>query len=172
VERLLAGVDSWHFDTWKLQEATQGHALSSLGYFILQREGLVKRFRLKPVTLARLLRQVECGYQDNPYHSATHAADVLQTLHVTIHAAQLHVHYLNPLELLGVYYAAMVHDYAHPGLTGDFLVATSDKLAVRYNDRSPLENHHCAASFALLSRPELDAFAPLSKTERGAFRKQ
>ncbi|KAG2490632.1 hypothetical protein HYH03_011023 [Edaphochlamys debaryana] len=171
-ERLLAMADGWQFDTWRLQEATQGHALSSLGFFLMQRAGLVKRFRLRPVVLARFLRAVEGGYLDNSYHNATHAADVLQTLHVIIHAAQLHVHYLDPLGLLAAYYAAIVHDYAHPGLTSDFLVATSDPLAIRYNDKSPLENHHCAASFSLLQRPDLDILAQLSQAERTTFRKQ
>jgi hypothetical protein len=32
---------------------------------------------------------------------------VLQTLHVLIHAAQLHVHYLDPLGLLSAYVAAV-----------------------------------------------------------------
>ncbi|KAG2447555.1 hypothetical protein HYH02_007479 [Chlamydomonas schloesseri] len=171
-EKVLRLVDSWEFDTWALQEATQGHALSVLGFYLMQRAGLVSRFRLKPVVLARLLRAIESGYLDNPYHSAIHAADVLQTLHVIIHSAQLHVHYLDALGLLASYYAAIVHDFAHPGLTGDFLIATSDPLAIRYNDRSPLENHHCAASFGLLRRRELDALAPLSQSERSSFRKQ
>ena len=56
----------------------------------------------------RLLRALEDGYRaDNPYHSATHAADVLQTLHVIIHGAQLHVHYLDKLGLLAAYVAAV-----------------------------------------------------------------
>ncbi len=55
----------------------------------------------------RALRYVEAGYVDNPYHSATHAADVLQTLHVIIHGAQLHVHYLDPLGLFAAYWAAV-----------------------------------------------------------------
>ena len=66
----------------------------------------------------------------------------------------------------------IVHDYGHPGLTNDFLIATSDPLAVRYNDRSPLENHHSAASFSALRRPGLDVLAPLSTEQKGAFRKQ
>ncbi|GLI59232.1 hypothetical protein VaNZ11_001076 [Volvox africanus] len=172
VERLLAGADRWQFNTWALQEATQGHALSALGFYLIQKAGLLKAFHIKPVTLARVLRQIEAGYLDNPYHNAVHAADVLQTLHVVIHATQLHVHYLDRLGLFAAYYAAIVHDYGHPGMTNDFLVAISDPLAVRYNDRSPLENHHCAASFGLLQRPELDFLAPLSQSERSNFRKQ
>lgn len=33
------------------------------------------------------------------------------------------------------------------------------ELAVRYNDISPLENHHCAVAFQILSLPECNIFA-------------
>lgn len=36
---------------------------------------------LEPNKLARFLRRVEDGYNDTPYHSKTHAADVLQSMH-------------------------------------------------------------------------------------------
>ncbi|KAG2485174.1 hypothetical protein HYH03_016064 [Edaphochlamys debaryana] len=172
VEKMLAGVDSWTFDMWHFKEVTQGHALSALGFYLFQRSGLLRRYKIKPPMMARLLRHIEAGYQDNAYHNATHAADVLQTLHVIIHGAQLHVHYLDSLGLLAAYWAAIVHDYGHPGLTNDFLINTADPLAVRYNDRSPLENHHAAASFSAMRRPELDFTASLSKSEKAAFRKQ
>ncbi|GIL81205.1 hypothetical protein Vretifemale_10268, partial [Volvox reticuliferus] len=172
VERVLAQADSWQFDTWRLRDVTNGHPLSALGFYLIHRAGLIEKLNLKPSALARLLRHIEAGYNDNPYHNATHAADVLQTLHVIIHGAQLHVHYVDSLGLLAAYFAAIVHDYGHPGLTNDFLVATSDSLAVRYNDRSPLENHHSAAAFSLLQRPGLDVLAPFSKQERATFRKQ
>ncbi|KAG2485173.1 hypothetical protein HYH03_016063 [Edaphochlamys debaryana] len=172
VERVLAGADSWTFDTYKLREVTQGHPLSALGFYLIQRAGLIPRLKLKPAVLARLLRHIEAGYVDNPYHNATHAADVLQTLHVIIHGAQLHVHYLDSLGLLAAYWAAIVHDYGHPGLTNDFLINTADPLAVRYNDRSPLENHHAAASFSAMRRPGLDLLSPLSGEQKSNFRKQ
>ena len=43
-----------------------------------------------------------------------------------------------------------VHDYGHVGRTNDFLVAVEDPLAMMYNDKAPMENHHLAAAFALL----------------------
>ncbi|GFR48408.1 hypothetical protein Agub_g10302 [Astrephomene gubernaculifera] len=172
VERVLADADSWQFDMWRLRDATNGHPLSALGYYLIHRAGLITHLKLKPPVLARLLRHIEAGYNDNPYHNAVHAADVLQTLHVIIHGAQMHVNYLDHLGLLAAYFAAIVHDYGHPGLTNDFLVSTSDPLAVRYNDRSPLENHHAAAAFSLVQKPGLDLLAPLSKADRANFRKQ
>lgn len=37
------------------------------------------------------------------------------------------------------------------------------ELAIRYNDISPLENHHCAVAFKILSNPECNIFANVDK---------
>ena len=52
-ERVLAAADDWHFDAFRLEQATQGHALSCLAFYLLQRTGLVRRFSLNPLLLAR-----------------------------------------------------------------------------------------------------------------------
>eukprot|EP00198_Chlamydomonas_reinhardtii_P013002 XP_001702339.1 3',5'-cyclic-nucleotide phosphodiesterase [Chlamydomonas reinhardtii] len=169
VERALALADEWKYDTWHLAEVTKGHALSCLGFYLLHREGLISQFRIKPT---KLLRSIEAGYADNPYHNSTHAADVLQTFHVLMRGAGLTTHYLDRVGLLAAYFAAMVHDHGHPGLTADFLIATSDPLAVRYNDRSPLENHHGASFFSMLMQSDMNVLAQLTQHEKNAFRKQ
>lgn len=46
--------------------------------------------------------------------------------------------------------AAFCHDYDHPGLNNQFLIASSDLLALVYNDKSVLENHHIAEVFKML----------------------
>ncbi|KAG2430481.1 hypothetical protein HXX76_010004 [Chlamydomonas incerta] len=173
VEALLARADELQYDMWALADATAGRPLSVLAFFLFQRQGLIRHFGIKPIKLIRLLRAIECGYPNNPYHNATHAADVVRTTHVLAHAACLTAHHLDTVGLLALYFAAIIHDFGHPGLTGDFLVATSHPLALRYNDRSPLENHHASAAFTLMAeRPELDAFEVLSREQRTAFRKQ
>lgn len=40
-----------------------------------------------------------------------------------------------------------------------YQINASTELAVRYNDISPLENHHCAVTFQILSQPECNIFA-------------
>ena len=49
-----------------------------------------------------------------------------------------------------MFLAAIIHDYDHKGVNNDFLVKSQDDLAVRYNDRAPMENHHVASAWALL----------------------
>ena len=53
VELLLAGSGEWQYDTWALAEASGGHALSVMGFYLMQREGLVTTFKLQPIRLAR-----------------------------------------------------------------------------------------------------------------------
>ncbi len=38
--------------------------------------------------------------------------------------------------------AAAMHDYDHPGLSNDYLIKSRHKLAILYNDVSPLEMSH------------------------------
>jgi hypothetical protein len=59
-----------------------------------------------------------------------------------------------------------VHDFEHRGVSNDFLVKVADPLAIRYNDRSPQENHHAAASFTLLLADEFNFIKGLSLKHR------
>lgn len=64
------------------------------------------------------------------------------------------------------YLSAVCHDLDHKGLNNDFLVKSSDALAIEYNDLSPLENHHLAQSFRLLTRPDCNVLSHLSKEKQ------
>ena len=47
----------------------------------------------------------------------------------------------------------------HLQLIFRYQINARTEIAVRYNDISPLENHHCAISFKILSQPECNIFA-------------
>lgn len=62
-----------------LQTLTHGHALSVLSFYILTVDTpIASTLSLDIKKLANFLSRVEISYNDNPYHNATHAADVLQ----------------------------------------------------------------------------------------------
>ncbi|GAX85226.1 hypothetical protein CEUSTIGMA_g12646.t1 [Chlamydomonas eustigma] len=82
VTRALFGVDEWAFDSYELCEATADRPLSTLGFFLLKRSGVIEILQLPEGRLTRFLHTIEDGYLQNPYHGRTHAADVLRNFHV------------------------------------------------------------------------------------------
>ena len=48
--------------------------------------------------------------------------------------------------------SAIVHDLDHPGHNNNYEVNSHSELAIMYNDKSVLENHHCAAATMLMKR--------------------
>ncbi|EHB03607.1 High affinity cGMP-specific 3',5'-cyclic phosphodiesterase 9A [Heterocephalus glaber] len=63
------------------------------------------------------------------------------------------------MDILILMTAAVCHDLDHPGYNNTYQINARTELAVRYNDISPLENHHCAVAFQILARPECNIFA-------------
>ncbi len=160
-------------DTFALDEATGGKALSVLGFWLMRRAGLTKRFSLPEIKLARYLRAVEEGYPEaNPYHNRRHGASVLHVMHVIVTQGCMAGGYVDELTQLGCYLAAIVHDLGHLGVNNDFLVNSRHRLALLYNDRSPMENHHASAACTLLEHPELNFLqAGLTKAEQQQMRR-
>merc|ERR1719215_2549869 len=54
----------------------------------------------------------------------------------------------------------------HFGLTNAYLVETRHELALLYNDKSPLENMHCAELFRTAGRPSTDIFNACENADR------
>jgi hypothetical protein len=78
---------------------------------------------------------------------------------------------LNNLAVLSMLIAAAVHDVGHPGVTGKYLIAVGDELALQYNDSSPLENMHLSLAFHLLAKPENNFLDKYSKAIYREFRR-
>jgi len=67
--------------------------------------------------------------------------------------------------------AAVVHDFEHDGVNNDFLVKSQNLRAIVYNDQSPNENHHVAAAWSVLLRPECNFTEGMSPEELAQVRK-
>ncbi|GAX77145.1 hypothetical protein CEUSTIGMA_g4591.t1 [Chlamydomonas eustigma] len=177
VLRVLSKIDDWQFDAFELNEVTEGWPLSTLGFAIFNRCGLLPgRFQINQVRLACFLHHIEAGYRDNPYHCRIHAADVLRNMYVILTKGDI-IHSVFPedsqdLFLLSGLLAAIVHDFDHRGVNNDFLVKTSDPLALLYNDRSPMENHHLSSAFSLLADDQRNFLKNMPLKAREVFRKQ
>merc|ERR1740138_1139817 len=75
------------------------------------------------------------------------------------------------MERFGLLVAALCHDLGHGGVTNPFLIEAQHELALRYNDKSPLENMHCAKLFEICSRAESDVFQAADHEDKRLARK-
>ena len=65
-----------------------------------------------------------------------------------------------------MYLDAACHDYEHPGFNNPYLVNTKNELALRYNDKSPLENHHSFSFFHVMLDESCNIFVNFSKEDK------
>lgn len=159
-------MDDWSFDVFALADATNGQPAKYLGYDLLNRYGIIHKFKVPPSTLEAFLVKIEEGYckNKNPYHNNLHAVDVAQTVHHILCQTGL-MNWMSDLEIFATLLAALIHDYEHTGTTNNFHVMSGSDIALVYNDRAVLENHHVSAAFRLLREDDCNVLGNLSKEE-------
>mmetsp|Transcript_16814 Transcript_16814/g.31201 ORF Transcript_16814/g.31201 Transcript_16814/m.31201 type:complete len:585 (+) Transcript_16814:2-1756(+) len=139
-----ADVSNWHIDYFKLDDRDAfGLVLQSLRYFECFSTIQVQR----PVLYA-FFSEVKASYQAMPYHNFQHAMSTVHYVFKLLQAADV-CKYLTKIDLFAIVIAALCHDCDHRGRNNAFEIMTRSELALRYNDASPLENHHCARAFEI-----------------------
>lgn len=167
---VLEGIERWNYDIFNLSLATGGRPLTCAGFRILEQHNLIEKLDFPPHKVLKYLQAVEAGYNSNPYHNNIHAADVLLGTNYLISSSGI-LQYLSTNEFFAALFAALIHDLGHPGVNNAFLISTGHDLAVTHNDRSVLENHHCAQAFKLLQNPENNFMEKLPLVDRQEIRK-
>eukprot|EP00127_Corallochytrium_limacisporum_P002580 Clim_evm16s134 gene=Clim_evmTU16s134 len=162
---LLQDLQSWSFDVFSVPEAD----LTKYARAMFHAFDFMDVYDVDPRKLTNLVTRAQTAYQANPYHNFRHAVDVMQAIFLILveHDAN---EYLTTLEVFALLTSALMHDAGHPGYTNNFLIQTSDTLAIRYNDRSPLENHHASTLFEFLEDPECAVWENLNPAEKREFR--
>lgn len=134
-------------------------------------------WRLDRARVAAYLATVEAMYKPNPYHNATHAADVTQTAGVALLALHRHLESragrgLDKLERFAIILSSAVHDLAHPGVNNSYLIRSRDRAALTYNDRSVNEMMHASLAFSVaLDNDALNIFAAFPPDEYERLRR-
>eukprot|EP00747_Dinoflagellata_sp_TGD_P040092 gnl/TRDRNA2_/TRDRNA2_140656_c1_seq1.p1 gnl/TRDRNA2_/TRDRNA2_140656_c1~~gnl/TRDRNA2_/TRDRNA2_140656_c1_seq1.p1 ORF type:complete len:350 (-),score=76.09 gnl/TRDRNA2_/TRDRNA2_140656_c1_seq1:71-1087(-) len=117
------------------------------------------------VVMSKFLKEAEAFYlPKTPYHNWYHAVDVTHCVYRLFNICFVET-YLSGTDRFALLISALAHDIGHQGMSNPFLIETSHELALRYNDKSPLENMHCATLFELLGQTNLNVFSSMTKQQ-------
>jgi hypothetical protein len=148
---LLYSINSWEWDAWKLHAVSNGRPLQVLGWHLLHEWDLVKTLKLDRMVLRNFLTFVEAQYNNVPYHTATHAADVLHATHFILSQCGA-ARALSALAIFTVLVSAMIHDAGHDGLNNAFHQNALTDRALAFNDQSVQENYHCTTILSNIAK--------------------
>eukprot|EP00730_Choanoeca_flexa_P005759 TRINITY_DN12015_c0_g2_i1.p1 TRINITY_DN12015_c0_g2~~TRINITY_DN12015_c0_g2_i1.p1 ORF type:complete len:590 (+),score=170.01 TRINITY_DN12015_c0_g2_i1:104-1771(+) len=155
----------WDFNSLDLEDGE----LDALCARVFHEMKIVETFGLSNEQLDAFIGQVHKRYNANPFHNFHHAAMVLHTAYMMI--TTVCVNACTPLERFAYLVAALCHDLEHNGLNNAFHANSQSKLAIRYNDKSILENHHCATAFEIMLDDEVRLTSVLSPDDYKVFRR-
>lgn len=141
-----------HFNAMELNQLSEGHSLFyTVIWLVTIRYDLLNKLNIRKALFYEWVINIESGYKKNPYHNSMHAADVLFMTHYFAVKSGI-IKKLSNEEIFSIIVASFIHDFKHPGVNNNFLIETSDELAILYNDQSVLENYHVASSFLLMDQ--------------------
>jgi len=164
----LQVIDSWDLNILNLAE--EELSMVVLHVYFDSHLGSCMRNYVDLEIFLQFYREVKKGYLENPYHNFQHACDTAHTVYRLLQETKAHT-WTGDLGTLGIMTAALCHDLGHFGMTNAFLVDTGHEWALRYNDKSPLENMHCAQLFKICENPETNVLAMCSPEEFSEVRK-
>lgn len=122
---------------------------------------LPNKFNIDLNILRNFLFHVYKNYNEVPFHNFRHCFCVAQMMYAMAWRVDLPSK-IGDLEILILITSCICHDLDHPGYNNIYQINARTELALRYNDISPLENHHCSMAFRILDLPECNIFHSMS----------
>jgi len=132
--------------------------LVALAVSTMQLLGLDTVLGFKQIDLMKFVVTLAANYNVIPYHRFEYVGSlllcwlalilVLRHAFDVFHACYIFLqrcggkNLLKPIEMFALLLSALIHDVDHPGLNNTFMENTNHPLAIKYNYRSILENHH------------------------------
>lgn len=136
------------FDDWFVQGALALYHKLELGASMNASALVLEKFTSFSSRVFGLYRST------NPFHNAMHALDVANTAALLLMSNPVIFQSVPQWERLALLVSTLCIDVDHPARNNAFLVQSHHQLAVTYNDRSVLENHHAAVTFRELLKDE------------------
>lgn len=156
-----ASIESWELNMLEIAREVQTQVATYITF-----DSSVGRLTganfIEPEVYSTFFAAARTGYLQNPYHNFIHACDVVAVVFRILIMVR-GIEWLSDVDMCAMLIAALCHDIGHGGKTNPFLLETSHELAMRYNDKSPLENFHCSKLFEICKDPLTNVFGKFSK---------
>lgn len=144
-------INSNNFNAFELHSVTKKNSLYFMLQYVYQKFSFGESLKIKANKFQFFSTKLEAAYRDNIYHTAIHAADVLQNVYFYIVGANgQDILKTTTFDLASLFIASAAHDVDHPGNNNLYETKTRSKLAILYNDQAVLENHHAATFYFMI----------------------
>ncbi|KAH9487657.1 High affinity cGMP-specific 3',5'-cyclic phosphodiesterase 9A [Bulinus truncatus] len=153
------------FDNWQWDDPEMLILLRQM-YIDLN---LISKLNIDINILHEWLYEVYRNYNVVPFHNFKHCFMVAQMMYGLTWLIDLPSK-LDTLEIFTLLTSAICHDLDHPGYNNAYQINAKTELALRYNDISPLENHHCAVAFDILKKDKCNITKDFTRDQFKRFR--
>lgn len=147
-DKYIPHLNCWEFDIWSIDDHL---ILFDLLVYIFEQYNLLELYGISKQQFKEFIYDVYRSYTDLPYHNFKHAFDVLHSSYLFLKECELD-RILTSLDIFALLLAALIHDVGHNGVSNMYHVESGSPLALLYNDKSVLENHHSSYGFQIILR--------------------
>jgi len=151
-DQVILDVVHYNFDPFSVPE----EELIDIIVAMLASRGVLEGLNIPSAVIQEIVLDVRSQYRNVPFHNFQHVYTVLQMCYLILtESATVQAAVATPVARFTLLMAALCHDMNHPGNNNDYEIKSSSDLALRYNDVSVLENHHCSTMFKTMKRHNL-----------------
>jgi hypothetical protein len=175
-QEMLDCVDTCdNFNIFDFKNEVNEQELYVISSYLMHKHELFQTCKIDPESYFKFIKRIQDNY--NPkwidYHNKSHGADVCQMSYFFLEGCNFkEIGNVSDLDLMSIIISSSCHDFEHPGVNNAYLVNSRSQWALEYNDKSPLENHHIAATFMIIEHPSYAIFKDLNADEFKDVRKK
>jgi len=150
MESICESIYRWDFDYLSMSEDVDRITPCLEQCFAFEHIKLLPSFSVPMDSFRSFVVELRSMYRtDAAYHNWMHAFITVHATFLMLNSLAL-IRLLPSIDVFALLLAALGHDVEHPGFTNAYQVATESPLALLYNDKSVLEQHHAATLSRLL----------------------
>jgi hypothetical protein len=151
-------IRDWNYDILKLS------GLQEFGFVLKIFAPYLSHFEVDQSLFLNFVQTLKRKYNknNNSFHNFKHGIAVAFSSNYFLKTVpHIEDNYTQAVQFAFVV-ASLGHDVGHTGRNNNYEINSRSKLALRYNDRSPLEQHHIAKLFSVIFKHNINIFESFS----------